>query len=82
MSASVRLVCYPDGEGQFGQHAALTLRLDVPDSYSAKDVVDEIQRRLRDTYPLAAIHVESPDRDGDGNVPTWHVYRDGVTPPA
>ena len=79
MSPSVRLVCYPDGDGQFGQHAAaLTLRIDLPELYSAADVVSEIERRLRETYPLASIHVETTD--GDSAVPIWHVYRDGLTP--
>ena len=77
MSPSVRLVCYPDGDGKFNAHAALTLRIDLPDSYSAQDVIDEIQRRLRDSYPLASIHVET---GGDGELPTWHVFRDGATP--
>ncbi len=80
MSSSVRLVCYPDVDGHFTEHAAITLRIDLPDSYSADDVVQEIQRRLRETYPLASIHVEPGD--GDGEPPTWHVYRDGLAPPA
>lgn len=80
MSPSVRLVCYPAGDGQFSEHAAITLRIDLPDSYSAEDVVDEIERRLRDSYPLARIQVEPGD--GDGHRPIWHVYRDGLMPSA
>jgi hypothetical protein len=73
-------MCYPDGDGHFRQHAAITLRIDLPDSYSPDDVVEEIERRLRETYRLARIHVEPGN--GDGESPTWHVYRDGATPPA
>jgi len=80
MSPRVRLVCYPDGDGHFTERAVVTLRIDLPDSYSAADVVDEIQRRLRHTYPLAIIRVEPPKLDG--GAPTWHVHRDGLTPPA
>jgi hypothetical protein len=83
MSPSVRLVCYSDGDGTFGRHAAaLTLRIDLPENYSAQEVVTEIERRLRETYPLAAIHVESSDgvSDGGAGSPTWHVYRHGLTP--
>ncbi len=61
MSPSVRLVCYPDGDGQFVAHAALTLRIDLPETYSAEDVITEIRRRLREKYPLAAIRVDSGD---------------------
>ena len=75
MSASVRLVCYPDGDSQFGAHAALMLRIDLPETYSAEDVIAEIRRRLREKYPLAAIKVESGD-DADGPA-TWHFFRDG-----
>jgi hypothetical protein len=75
MSPSVRLVCYPRGDGTFNEHAQLTLRIDLPDSYSAEDLVAEVQRRLRDSYPLAAIHVEPGKADGP---PTWHVHRDGA----
>jgi len=76
MSPSVRLVCYPDGDGRFGAHAALTLRIDLPETYSAEDVIVEIQRRLRDKYPLAAIRVESGD--GLERPATWHIFRDGI----
>ncbi len=72
-------MCYPDGDGHFSDHAAITLRMDLPDSYSSEDVVEEIQRRLRATYPLATIRGESGD--GDGGLPIWHVHRDGLTPP-
>ena len=75
MSPRVRLVCYPDGDGAFSAHTALTLRIDMPDSYSPAEVVSEIQQRLRAIYPLATITVE--DGDGDDELPTWHVHRDG-----
>jgi hypothetical protein len=75
MSPSVRLVCYPDGDGSFTEHAALTLRIELPDTYSPGEVVAEIQHRLRTIHPLATIAVE--DGDGDGGLPTWHVHRDG-----
>jgi hypothetical protein len=84
MSPSVRLICYPGGDGSFATHASLTLRIDLPDSYSPAEVVQEIERRLRATYPLASIVVEEDAGDG-GEVtamPTWHVYRDGTTPTA
>ena len=79
MSPSVRLVCYPDGDGRFGAHAALTMRIELPETYSAEDVIDEIQRRLREKYPLAAVQIET----GDGvDAPvTWHVFRDGLVAP-
>jgi hypothetical protein len=76
MSPSVRLVCHPDVDGRFSERAALTLRIDLPGSYSAEDVVKEIQQRLRETYPLATIRVEAAN--GDGDLPVWHVHRDGV----
>lgn len=84
MSPSVRLICYPDGDGAFSTHATLTLRIDLPDSYSPEQVVGEIERRLRATYPLASILVERGDGDGDATagMATWHVYRDGTTPTA
>ena len=75
MSPSVRLVCYPDGDGAFTKHTALTLRIDLPETYSAADVLGEIQQRLRAVYPLATITIE--DGDGEGELPTWHVHRDG-----
>jgi hypothetical protein len=75
MSPSVRLVCYPDGDGAFTEQAALTLRIDLPDTYSAAEVVTEIQQRLRAIYPLATITIE--DGDGEDGLPTWHVHRDG-----
>lgn len=80
MSPSVRLVTYPDDDGHFSEHAAITLRIDLPDSYAAGDIVAEIQRRLREAYPLATIRVEPGD--GDGVPPIWHVHRDGLTPAA
>ena len=84
MSPSVRLICYPDGDGAFTTHASLTLRIDLPDSYSPAEVVQEIERRLRATYPLASIMVEQDtgDRREPAAMPTWHVYRDGSTPTA
>jgi hypothetical protein len=75
MSPSVRLFCYPDGDGRFSEHTALTLRIDLPDHYAPADVLRDIERRLRDTYPLATILVE----EGSGiDKPTWHVHRDGA----
>jgi hypothetical protein len=78
LSPRARLRCYPDGDGQFGKHAALTLRIELPDSYSMDDVVHELERKLRERYPLARIQVQSDDPADD--TPTWHVYRDGVPP--
>jgi hypothetical protein len=75
MSPSVRLVCYPDGDGAFTEHTALTLRIDLPDTYSADEVVAEIQQRVRAIYPLATITIED-GLDGDA-LPTWQVHRDG-----
>jgi hypothetical protein len=79
MSPQVRLVTYPDGDGAFGAHT-LRLTVELPAAYSPDDVVREIERRLRETYPLAHITVEHPDGagDGDGGQVTWHVYRDGA----
>ena len=75
MSPSVRLVCYPDGDSAFSDHTALTLRIDLPDTYSAAQVVAEIEQRLRAIYPQATITVE--DGHGEDELPTWHVHRDG-----
>jgi hypothetical protein len=75
MSPSVRLVCYPGGDGAFTEHTALTLRIDLPVTYSAEEVVAEIQQRLRAIYPLATITVE--DGDGEDGLPIWRVHRDG-----
>lgn len=75
MSPSVRLVCHPHDDGMVSDHAALTLRIDLPDTYSAEDVATEVQQRLRETYPLATIYVQPADGD---QLPTWHVHRDGV----
>lgn len=71
MSPKVRLKCYPASDAAFGQHAALHLTIELPETYSPDEIVLEIQRRLRETYPLALIRAESLDD------PTWHVYRDG-----
>jgi hypothetical protein len=68
MSPSVRLVCYPDGDGAFCEHAALTLRIDLPETYSDADVVAALQQRLRE-IPTWHVH-----RDGH---PT--LDRDQVT---
>ena len=43
-------------------------------------MVNQIQRRLRQTYPLAINRVEPPKVDG--GAPTWHVQGDGLTQPA
>jgi hypothetical protein len=52
MSPQVRLVTYPDGDGAFSAHT-LQLTVELPAAYSPDDVVQEIERRLRETYPLA-----------------------------
>ena len=75
MSPTVRLVCYPDGDGAFAVHTALTLRIDLPETYSADEVIAEIQLRVRSIYPLATITVE--DGEGEDALPIWHVRRDG-----
>jgi hypothetical protein len=79
MSPQVRLVTYPDGDGAFSAHT-LQLTVELPAAYSPDDVVQEIERRLRETYPLARITVEHPGGAGagDGGQVTWHVYRDGA----
>jgi hypothetical protein len=59
----------------FTEHAAVTLRIDLPETYSPEEVVAEIQQRLRALYPLATITVE--DGRADDQLPTWHVHRDG-----
>jgi hypothetical protein len=83
MSPSVRVACYPDGDSSFLSHTTLILRIDLPETYSGDEVVLELERRLRETYPLAQIHVESgvgsPGVEQQGvGLPTWHIYRDGV----
>jgi len=78
MSPTVLLVCYPDGDGAFAEHTALTLRIDLPDVYSAEEVIAEIQLRVRAIYPLATITVE--DGEGEDALPIWHVRRDGHLP--
>jgi len=78
MSPTVRLVCYPDGDGAFAEHTALTLRIDLPEAYSASEVIAEIQIRVRAIYPLATITVE--DGEGEDALPIWHVRRDGHPP--
>ena len=75
MSPTVRLVCYPDGDGAFVEHTALTLRIDLPDTYSADEVIAELQLRVRAIYPLATITVEVGE--GEDALPIWHVRRDG-----
>ena len=76
MSPSVRLVCYPDGDGMFTEHAAVTVRIDLPETYSREEVVAEVQQRLRALYPLATITVEGGG--DDDQVRTWHVHQDGT----
>lgn len=78
MSPRARLVCHPDGDGAVTEHTALTLRINLPDTYSTDEVVAEIQQRLRAIYPLATITVE--DGDGEDGLPIWHVHRDAYTP--
>jgi hypothetical protein len=78
MSPTVRLVCDPDGNGAFAEHTALTLRIDLPGASSADEVIAEIQRRVREIYPLATITVE--DSEGEDALPIWHVRRDGHLP--
>ena len=75
MSPKVHLVLYPDGDGDFSSHVELNLTINLPDSYSAADVVRAIEERLREKYPLAQIIVSPPIDDGN---PTWEIYRDGA----
>lgn len=75
MPASVRLVCHGDGNGLFGGRAALTLRIDLPDTTLAEEVVAEIQRRLRSSHPL--VTVTADERDREDGLTVWHVHRDG-----
>lgn len=52
MSPSVRLICYPDGDGASSEHAALTVRIEHTGTYPAADVVAALQHRLREIYPF------------------------------
>jgi hypothetical protein len=52
------------------------LTIELPGDFTPEQVVAEVVRRLRETYPLAEIQVDSAG-DGHDDVPTWNVYRDG-----
>lgn len=77
MSRRVQLVFYPDGDGAFASHTTVGLQIDLPQQYSADDVIAAVQEHLRDRYPLAAIQ-PVPATDGGDFDSTWHVYRDGL----
>lgn len=77
MSSRVFLRCYPKSDRTFSTHTDLTLTIELPDNHTPDQVVAEVVQRLRETYPLAEIHVD-PVGDGQEEVPTWHVYRDGL----
>ena len=77
MSARVQLVFYPDGDDDFTSHATIGLTIDLPAKYTASEVVEAVERHLRDLYPLARIRAV-PAEDGDFDS-TWHVYRDGFS---
>jgi hypothetical protein len=78
MSPRVQLVFYPDGDDVFASHTTVGLNIDLPAEYSAREVIDAIERHLRERYPLAVIQ-SSPATDGGDFDATWHVYRDGLS---
>jgi hypothetical protein len=77
MSPRVRLVFYPDGDDAFASHTTVSLRIDLPPEYSAREVITAVEDHLRERYPLAAIQSQ-PAVDGGKFEATWHVYRDGL----
>jgi hypothetical protein len=79
MSPRVQLVLYPEGDAPFANHAGLSLKIELPDTYSAEEIVAAVEDHLHKKYPVAIVRVESAADDGYDT--RWHVYRDGLPRP-
>jgi hypothetical protein len=75
LSPRIKLVLYPDGDPAFQSHITISVNIELPNVYSALEVVAAVQEHLRQRYPLATIHTDGPPV-GEYDE-TWHVYRDG-----
>jgi hypothetical protein len=72
------LRCYPREDTQFSTDAQRALAEASGRGAGLKQMLDDVRRRLKESYPAVRVEPRNRLANGDGVDDLWYCYRDGT----